>query len=199
MQTGLEGLSDSRHIGILHSRSQQRDRVRGDRLAAADGVDALVGLALDADARSDRCRARRPATARIASMWSRSFGVSSITVTSTLPTSNPCSAASDTARRSRSRLDASFHRGSESGKCRPMSPRHAAPRMASVIAWHTTSASEWPKRAALGRNRDAAEHQRPSGDQPMEIVAGAGPAGARRPATRLLARSRQRLADPPAS
>src|SRR5262249_16999359 len=80
--------------------------------------------------------------ARIASMWSLIFGRSSSTVTSTLPTCRPCAATSATARCSRSRLDTSFHRASVSGKWRPMSPRHAAPRMASVIAWQTTSASE---------------------------------------------------------
>ncbi len=41
-------------------------------------------------------------------------------------------------------LDAPFHRGSVSGKCRPMSPRATAPRIASVMACASTSASEWP-------------------------------------------------------
>ena len=56
------------------------------------------------------------------------------TCASTFPTARPSSATIATARRSRSRLDAPFQRGSESGKWRPMSPRHAAPRIASVTA-----------------------------------------------------------------
>src|SRR5690606_5272906 len=39
---------------------------------------------------------------------------------------------------------ASFHFGSFGGKCAPMSPSAAAPRIASVTAWATASASEWP-------------------------------------------------------
>ena len=68
-----------------------------------------------------------------------------------------------------------------------MSPAAAAPSTASVTAWQTTSASEWPSSAALERNRDAAEDQRPALDEPMQIVAGAdaqpGRVG-RRPPTR---------------
>src|SRR5690606_6422339 len=39
---------------------------------------------------------------------------------------------------------ASFHFGSLGGKCVPMSPSAAAPRIASVTAWATASASECP-------------------------------------------------------
>ena len=59
-----------------------------------------------------------------------------------------------------------------------MSPRHAAPRIASVTAWQTTSASEWPSAPRSDGNRHAAEHERPSGDEPMQVVAGARAAGA---------------------
>src|SRR6185436_18981092 len=47
------GLGANRtRIGVLAtSARQERDGVRGDRLAAADGIHALVGLALDADLR----------------------------------------------------------------------------------------------------------------------------------------------------
>src|ERR1041385_465421 len=49
------------------------------------------------------------------------------------------------ARRSSPSESASFHLGSESGKSAPMSPAAEAPRMASVTAWATASASEWPR------------------------------------------------------
>ena len=38
-----------------------------------------------------------------------------------------------------------YYCGSVSGKCCPISPRAAAPSRASMIAWTTTSASEWPR------------------------------------------------------
>src|SRR5207302_4186225 len=38
-----------------------------------------------------------------------------------------------------------------SGKCRPISPSPAAPRIASARAWHTTSASECPARPGVSR------------------------------------------------
>src|SRR3954452_12985681 len=82
---------------------------------------------------------------RIASTWSLIFGRSRITVTSMLPTSSPSAATSATARRSRSRLEAPFQRASLSGKWGPRPPGDAAPRMASVTAWQTTSASECPR------------------------------------------------------
>jgi hypothetical protein len=66
------------------------------------------------------------------------------TVTSRLPDLEPLPGDERDSAPSRSRLEASFHRGSVSGKCLPMSPRQAAPRIASVAAWQTTSASEWP-------------------------------------------------------
>ena len=101
-------------------------------------------------------------------------------MTSTLPTSKPCAATSATARRSRSRLDASFQRGSESGKCRPMSPRHggAENRVGHRVA--DDVGVGMPERAAVGRNRDAAEHERPAGDEAVQIVAGPGASGAGR-------------------
>src|ERR1017187_3749302 len=46
--------------------------------------------------------------------------------------------------RRKTRLSQSFQRGSVWGKCMPMSPMAAAPRMASVMACARTSASEWP-------------------------------------------------------
>ena len=70
------------------------------------------------------------------------------------------------------RLSASFHCGSVSGNSRPMSPAPAAPSTASVTAWQTMSASEWPSRPAR-TECDAGENQRAPGDQAMQIVAGA--------------------------
>ena len=53
--------------------------------------------------------------------------------------------------------------GSVSGKCRPMSPRPAAPSSASVMACSSTSASEWPSRPGRVRHLDAAEDQLAAG------------------------------------
>ena len=89
----------ARHRWLHGRRAQQRDGVRRDRLAAADGVDALVGLALDADAIDRRCRAPRPATRASRRREPRIFGRSRITVTSTLPTSKPRAATSRAAAR----------------------------------------------------------------------------------------------------
>ena len=94
--------------------------------------------------RGRRCRARRRRARASRRRTARIFGARGSTVTSTLPTRSRCARRARRRARSRSRLDASFHRGSVSGKCRPMSPRPAAPRIASVTAWQTTSASEWP-------------------------------------------------------
>ena len=71
-------------------------------------------------------------------------------------------------------LDAPFHCGSVSGKCRPMSPSDAAPRIASVAAWQAASASEWP---SAPRSDGIVTPPRTSGrscDQPMQVVADAG-------------------------
>src|SRR5262245_2957752 len=84
--------------------------------------------------------------ARIWSMYGASLGRSRMTVASTLPTARPSARTTSTARLSRSTLEAPFHRGSVSEKWRPMSPAPAAPRIASVTAWHTASASECPAR-----------------------------------------------------
>ena len=170
------------NVLVRRSRSShQRDGVRGDGFAAAELADALVGLPLDADAVDRRCQSAR---ARL-----RAHGVDVRRELRALGDDGhvdvadfeaPALGRSSTARASRSRLEASFHRGSVSGKCRPISPAPAAPRMASVTAWQTTSASECPRQAAVERNRDAAENQRPPCHQPMQIVAGAGAAGPRR-------------------
>ena len=68
--------------------------------------------------------------------------------------------------RSRSRLEASFQRGSVSGKCRPMSPGAAAPRMASVTAWQTHVGVGMPQRPAIerewSRRRASAAGPRPA-------------------------------------
>ena len=62
-------------------------------------------------------------------------------------------------------------RSSVSGKCSPMSPRPAAPSSASITAWVSTSASEWPGEAQLARDRHAAEDQRPARREPVRVVA----------------------------
>ena len=54
--------------------------------------------------------------------------------------------------------EAPRHCGSLGGKCAPMSPSASAPRIASISACRTTSASEWPVSAVVVRNAHAAEH-----------------------------------------
>ena len=66
-----------------------------------------------------------------------------------------------------------------------MSPSDAAPRIASVAAWQTTSASEWPSAPTVATESvDAAEHERPALDQPVQVVADARPASAGRVGSR---------------
>src|SRR5882724_9752644 len=67
-----------------------------------------------------------------------------ITVMSALMKVRPASTTRRYARLSRSRESASRQRGSVGGNICPMSPRPAAPRMASVRACATASASECP-------------------------------------------------------
>src|SRR6266480_5893881 len=78
----------------------------------------------------------------IASICGASFGFSMMTVTSACTNWNPASTTLRNALLSKSIELASFQRGSSLGNMRPMSPRPAAPRMASVTAWATASASE---------------------------------------------------------
>ena len=136
-----------------------------------DRVDAFVGLALDADAvgvdaervgdgsRASRRRSRA------------SFGRSSDDRRRRrCRPRSPCSRDDAPPRaRSRSRLDASFHRGSVSGKCRPMSPsrRGAENRVGHGVAHDVgVRVAEQP---ALERNR---RRRRESADGPRRADAG---------------------------
>ena len=56
-----------------------------------------------------------------------------------------------------------------------MSPIDAAPRIASVIAWARTSASEWPSRPAVVRDLDAAEDQPPPRGEAVRVDPEPGP------------------------
>src|SRR5438552_7122638 len=82
----------------------------------------------------------------MASMWGASLGFSRITVTSAWTNWNPASTTFRKALFKRSSEWAPFHCGSSGGNRRPMSPSPAAPRIASVRACATASASEWPAR-----------------------------------------------------
>ncbi len=59
-----------------------------------------------------------------------------------------------------------------------MSPSAAAPSMASVTAWHTMSASEWPSRPRSNGIVTPGQNQRPALDQAMQVVPGADAHGA---------------------
>src|SRR2546421_146510 len=78
-----------------------------------------------------------------------------ITVMSALTKLRPASTTRRYARLSRSSESASRQRGSVGGNICPMSPRPAAPRMASVRACATASASECPPRRREPRSGDA--------------------------------------------
>src|SRR5437764_9849842 len=69
-----------------------------------------------------------------------------MTVESTFTIRYPAAPTRSRAWLRRRRLSAPFQRGSESGKCMPMSPSAAAPSKASVTACASTSASEWPSK-----------------------------------------------------
>ena len=83
---------------------------------------------------------------------------------------------SRTPRRSSAIESASRQRSSVSGKCWPMSPSPAAPSSASMTAWVSASASEWPlrPRSASGTSH-AAEHERPALLEAVRVVADARP------------------------
>ena len=78
------------------------------------------------------------------------------------------------------KLAASFHCGSLSGKCVPMSPSPAAPSSASQIACASASPSEWPTGPLIEGNFDAAQHELAATRQAVQIVADAGATHARR-------------------
>ena len=159
---------------------------RGDPLAAADEAHALARRELDVDlerhqADAPRASARahlvavgRRAAAPRRSPWRPRGGRSSRARRGSRATS-----------RRRAMLSASRQRSSVSGKCWPMSPSPAAPSSASIIAWASTSASEWPARPRLGLGYlDAAEHEPAALLQPVRVPADAGalahPSGSRR-------------------
>ena len=163
-------------------------RVRGDGLAAADGVDALVGLALHADAIGRRRQRGGEPGAHLVDERRNLRPLEDHGHVEVHDLEAACAAPGARRVAAASMLDAPFQRGSVSGKCRPMSPAQAAPSMASVAAWHTTSASEWPSAPRSDGIVDAAEDQRPALDEPVEIVASADAAD-RRP--RRLPRARR--------
>ena len=69
-------------------------------------------------------------------------GADSLVLLSTLLSSQPAARTRDIASASNTSESAPENCGSVSGKWRPMSPSAAAPSSASVIAWHSASASE---------------------------------------------------------
>ena len=141
---GLGAKRSRMTVRSLPAPADEHDGVHRHGLAAADGVDAFVGLALDADARRLDAEHAPPGWRGWDRGAARASGRSAMTTASTLTMSKPASRASVTACASIAMLDAPFHRGSVSGKWRPMSPRATAPRTASVIACASTSASECP-------------------------------------------------------
>ena len=66
---------------------------------------------------------------------------------------------------------APFHCGSEGGKWAPISPSPQAPSSASVSACSATSASEWPTRPRVMRDRDAAERHCVARPEGVDVIA----------------------------
>ena len=101
---------------------------------AADRPQAVGRGGLDRDRRADHARPRRAA---IAVDVGASRGASATTVQSAFTRRSRRPPTWPTTSVNRSRLSAPAHAGSVSGKCRPMSPRPAAPSSASASAWAT--------------------------------------------------------------
>ena len=77
-----------------------------------------------------------------------------------------------------------------------MSPSAAAPNSASVIAWQSASASEWPAQPVRVRDLDAAEDELPAGDERVRVPALAdAPERAARLHAVGVARAQQRLGE----
>ena len=115
--------------------------------------------------------------ARMASMYGASFGRSAITVASTLPTSSPCSRTM--VDRSTEQIDARralpLRIGVGKMPADVAGPRGAENRVGDGVA-HGVGV-RMSGEAALERNGDAAENQRPPLDQPVQVVANARSAG----------------------
>ena len=111
------------------------------------------------------------------------FGRSRMTTTSRLTISKPASRTIAAARRSRSTLDASFHAGSVSGKVpadvaeRGRAEHRVGRRVADDVGVGV------PEGAERRRDAHAAEDQRPSLDEPVQIVPGADARRRRDPAS----------------
>ena len=147
----------------------------------------------------DRRRARAARFARIASMYGASFGRSSDhRDVDVADLEAPARRTIATARPSRSRLDAPFHCGSVSGKCRPMSPsaRGAENRVGHGVA-HRVGVGV-PERA---RARTESSRRRGSAAGPRRAGAGRSrcPRGRFAPACRAPCRSPPPSAHRPAS
>src|ERR1700761_109162 len=96
--------------------------------------DTLTGAPDSASDRTFSASARRGAI----------LGRLPMTWTATLPTVKPASVTSRNVSRSRTTPRAPAHSGRDVPNCAPRSPRPAADRRASQIAWAATSPSEWP-------------------------------------------------------
>ena len=108
---------------------------------------------------------------RIAAMCGASRGACAITVASTLPICQPAPLTRRAASASSASESAPWYCMSVSGKWWPMSPSAAAPNSASVIAWQSASASEWPSRPVRVRDLDAAEDELAARDERMRVPA----------------------------
>jgi hypothetical protein len=128
---------------LAKSIRMRRHRLGGNAFAAAGEAEPLGRRRLDADLAGEGRGSPRSANA------SRRDGADlrllAMTVQSTM-VDDPAARGSARRRGQEDRTNRAFPRGSDGGKCSPMSPRPAAPSKASVIAWSTTSASLCPAR-----------------------------------------------------
>ena len=175
--------SNSHHAGSVHY-----DQASGSIASSATACAAIASprptastpslrLALDAHPRSvDRRRRCQATLGAMRSMNGEILGRSRITVTSRLTMleargATPASDRACGADRCSTHPSTADRCPESAGRCR-RAP--AAPSMASMTAWQTTSASEWPSAPRSRRDGHAAEDQRPSLDETVQVVAGAG-------------------------
>src|SRR5262245_58937149 len=165
-------------LGANLTRTDQRDCVRGNRLSSSDGVDAFVGLALDAHARAiDLQHARGDRRHR--------FDVTADL--RLLEHDGDCDVADLESLRG-DHLDGAR----EQVDARRVLPARIAVREMTADVALTDGAENrighrmahdvgigMPERADVRRDRHAAEDERPAGYEAMQVVAGAGAAGPR--------------------
>ncbi len=165
--------------GVGHSILREphgRDGLRRDAFAAAGEAEPLGRRRLDANPRLRQPQQARSAS-RIASRYGPIRGASQMMVTSTWSIRPPACSTRSRACSRNSDEAAPRHCGSDGGKWSPISPAPSAPRIASVSAWRTTSASLWPVRPLSCGMRTPPSHSASPGREGVDVEAEADARG----------------------